>query len=390
MSCHKLILCAASPVFEAMLYSKFLEGSDYSLDASNSVKITDVSYEAFELFLNYLYTGELDDGSSVDRLMELSYCAQKYLIEDMRKQCSKKLGEYLNRDTILMFLGKSFELHLEDFVVSCLYFIADALEKKTESFANLILNNEEAHLTPRCFEFLTKNLLDYFGERDDVLCLIKSWSLMECQAQGLNFYNESQAVTLKKLKVDESTSDKVLQMKSAFVDSTLKIPRCFHRVYYKPVRPFIIEKNQLSFDAVITFKRFAVIKSLLVNSRYVDQFDNRESYTENINVEVIEKSQGKSLYKQQFTIENVCFNAFFRINFDDTLLLFPRHVYIVKFTWNIEAIGFEYPRCIFSLLEKGDETKLDSHKNPLSIVQFHELPFSPGSIVHGISYDLIS
>lgn len=394
MSCHKLILCAASPVFEAMLYSKFVEGSDY---ASVSVKITDVSFEAFELFLNYLYTGELNDSNDVERLMELSYCAQKYLIEDMRKQCLKKLGDYLNRETILLFLGRSFEMHLEDFFVSCLSFIADSLEAG-KGFANLILNNEEYHLSSRCFEFLTKNLLDYFGDdRDDILCLIKAWSLMECQVEGLTFFDESQAVTLKKLNLDDSMSDKVLQMKSACMKSSSRIPRSFHRVYYKPVRPFIIERDRQSFEADISFKRFAVMKSLMVNSRFIsDQFDSCDNYTENIKVEVSEKARKSNpLFKQQLTIENVCFGAFFRINFDDTLVLFPHHVYTVKLTWNGEAIGFEYPRCIFSLLEQENQAKLDNDRNPFNIVEFHESNYfsyssNSGSIIHGISYDLIS
>lgn len=403
MSCHKLVLCAASPVFEAMLYSKFSEGGDYSLDTANSIKITDISYDTFDVFLNYIYTGELslkDDGREMDRLMELSYCAQKYLIEDMRQQCLKKLSEFLTNDTILMFLGKSFDMHLEDFLVTCLYFIADSLEAGT-SLSNLLLNNEKFHLTPRCFEFLAKNLLDYLGERDNLLCLIKAWTFLQCQADNLDVNDEKQAVTLSKLNLDDVLSEKIAQLASSFCDasSPSRLPKSFHRVYYKPVRPLIIERNQLTFDANISLKRFVTVNSVMVNSRLVpEQYDicdmSNQTYSESINVEIIDKVSRKSIYNQHHTIDNVSFNAFFRIKLDNQLVLFPHHVYIIRLSWSVEAVGFEYPRCIFSLMEKGSEVKVDDNKSPLSVMQFHEYNYfynSPfGSIVQGISYDLLS
>lgn len=384
-----------------MLYSKFSEGSDYSQDGSSSIKITDISFETFEDFLNYIYTGELllkADGNEMGRLIELSYCAQKYLIEDMRKQCLDRLTKFLTPDTVLMFIGKSFDMHLEDFLVSCLYFVADLLEAGN-SCCNLILNNEKLHLTPRCFEFLVKNLMDYFGERDDVLCLIKAWSFLQCQEDDLDVNDETLAVTLSKLNLDDALSEKIVQLKSAFVEASPRFSRSFHRVHYKPIRPLIIDRHQRSFDAQISFKRFSIVNSLLVNSRLIpEQFDicemSHETYSESLDVEVIDKSSDKSLYKRHHTIDGVSFNSLFTIKFDGSMILFPHHVYIVRLSWSDEAFGYEYPRCIFSLMEKGSEVKADDNKNPLSVVQFHEYNYcynSPlGSIVQGIAYDLIS
>lgn len=402
LSCHKLILCAASPVFEAMLYSQFAEGTEYLMDASNSIKIPDVSYESFSVFLNYIYTGELalpEDDQEMDRLMDLGYCAQKYLIDDLRKQCVKKLTEFLNHSTIFKVLGKSFDRHLEDFLVSCLYFIADALEAG-ESYSNLIMNSEESHLSPQCFEFLIKNLLDYLGDRDSLLCLIKAWTIVECQAEQLTFNEESQNSALSKLNLDNVLSERIHQMKSSFAGSSaVRVPRSFHRRYYKPVRPLIVGRYETTFDANISFKRFAIVNSLMINSRLIPlEYDisdaSNQTYTESLQVEVFEKSSNKSLYKQNHIVDNVSFNAFFQIKFSDPIVLFPSHVYVVKISWNEEALGFEYPRCVFSLLEKGSEGKRDVSGMPLSIVQFHENDYclnSPlGSIVQGISYDLLS
>lgn len=398
LSCHKLILCAASPVFEAMLYSQFAEGSEY---AANSIKIPDVSYESFNSFLNYIYTGELslpEDGHELDRLMDLGYCAQKYLIDDLRKQCVKKLTEFLNQSTVLQILGKSFDRHIEDFLVSCLYFIADALEAG-ESYCNLVMNNEESHLSSQCFEFLIKNLMDYLGERDDLVCLIKAWTILQCQSQQTPFNDESQNSALSKLNIDNVLSEKIHQLKSSFAGSSaVRIPRSFHRVYYKPVRPLIIGRYETTFSAHISFKRFAIVNSLMINSRLIplecDISNANQTYTEHLHVEIVDKASTKSVYKQSHTIDNVSFNAFFQIKFNDSLVLFPSHVYVVKISWNEEALGFEYPRCVFSLLEKGSEGKRDVKGMPLSVVQFHEYDYSLnsplGSIVQGISYDLLS
>lgn len=403
---HKLILCAASPVFEAMFYSKFSEGSKDILDATSSIRITDITYETFDSFLNYIYTGELtlkSDGNEKNRLMELSYCAQKYLIEDMREQCLKKMTEYLSFNTIFIFLEKSFEMHLEDFLVSCLYFIADSLEAGA-SFNNLLMNNKKFHLSPRCFEFLMKNLLDYLGECDNVLCMIKAWSFTQCEVNNFKVDDVNQAVTLKELNLDDFLIERIVNLKSVFVDplstkALVRMPKNFHRDYYKPVRPLIIERRESSFTANISFKRFVIMNSLLINSRLIpENLDicemNNQTYSENLIVAVYEKSSSKLVYSKRHTVDHVSFNAFFRVKFNDSLILFPLHVYAIKLSWSDEAVGFEYPCCIFSLVEKGSEVKAEDNKSPLSIVQFHEYNYcynSPfGSIIQGISYDLIT
>lgn len=391
-------MAASSPVFEAMFYGNF------SHDMTNSVLITDTSYETFELFMDYIYTGELKlkTNDEIDSLVSVSYCAQKYLVDELRKLCVKKLGELLNRNNIFHFLAKSFEYHLEDFLVSCLYFFVDFIEAGT-SFCNTILNaNEDIHLSSQCFEFLAKNLLDYFGERDNILCLIKAWTIKACHDDNLSACDESLAVNTKLLNLDNALCMKILQLKAGFVDlpssSNERIAKSFHRVYYKPVRPFIVEKDQYTFDVNISFKRFISIKSLTVNSRLIpEHFDicdiNNQTYTENLDVEIFEKSSNKSIYKQHHIIENVGYNESFRLKFNDRMILFPYHAYVIKFTWNDEvANGYEYPRAIFSLLEK--EGKVDSGGNPQSVVQFHEYNYCynlpVGSIVQGIFYDVIS
>jgi hypothetical protein len=394
---HKLVLAAASPVFEAMFYGNF------SHDMTNSVLIPDVSYDTFELFLEFIYTGELKlkEGDEIECLVEISYCAQKYLVDELRKTCVEKLTEMSNRESVFKFLQSAFDRHLEDFLMSCLYFFVDNLETGT-SFCNVILNNSEsAHLSPQCFEFLAKNLLDYFGERESILCLVKAWAIKQCHVDGISVTAESTAVNTKMLNLEGSLCSKVAQMTAGFFDVSQndKISKSFLRVYYKPVRQFIVERNQTSFDVNVSFKRFVTIRSFTLNSRLIPELHDfcdmsSQTYVEKVAVEVLDKSSQLSIFKQHHTIENVTFSESFKVEFNERMILLPYRIYVVKISWGEEAIGFEYPRAIFSLMEKGNDEKVDDNGNPLSIVQFHEynycynLPF--GSIVQGIDYDIIS
>lgn len=398
LNCHKLILAASSPVFEAMFYGKF------SYDKTNSIAITDINYDTFELFMDYIYTGELKlrENDEAGSLIEISYCAQKYLIDDLRKVCLNKLAELINREKVFKLLAKSFEHHLEDFLISCLYYFVDSFESGT-SFCNTILNlNESSNLSSPCFEFLVKNLLDYFGgeQREDILCLIKSWTLMEkCHSNNISIL-DSMAMKTNMLNLDDKTSSKILNLKAGFfkIKSSDRVSKSFHRTYYKPVRPLIIDKNQMNFDVNISFKRFVIVNCFMINSRLIPekcdiQDMNNQTYVEKIEIEIVEKCSNKTIYKQKHSIENVAFNNSFEVKLnDDRMVLFPHHVYVVKFLWNVDAIGFEYPRCIFSLMEKGNDNKVDERGNPVSIVQFHEYiyNFPVGSIVQGIFYDIIS
>ncbi|KAG5680727.1 hypothetical protein PVAND_010217 [Polypedilum vanderplanki] len=395
LNCHKLILSAASPVFEAMMYGSF------SHDMTNSILITDISYETFELFMNFIYTGELQlkENNEIECLVEMSYCAQKYLIDELRNLCIDQLTKMINRENVFKFLQNSFDRHLEDFLMSCLYFFVDSLETGT-SFCNTMLNNSNSnHLSSQCIEFLAKNLIDYFGEREEVLCLIKAWTIRQCHVDRISPTVDSTTTNTKLLNLDNSLYSKITKMKAGFFDvSADKISKSFLRVYYKPIRQLIIDHNQMSFDVNISFKRFVTIKSFTINSRLVpEQHDfcdmSKQTYTEKLTIEILDKNSNESIYKQHHTIDNVTFNESFKIKFNERMILFPYHIYIVKIQWNEDSIGFEYPRAIFSLIEKANDEKLDDNGNPLSIVQFHEynycynFPF--GSIVQGINYDVI-
>lgn len=79
---HKLILAGCSSVFEAMFYGGMSSTNE------TTIKITDISGAAFSRFIDYAYTGQVlhaeEEEQKLQDLLELYYCGQKYLVDDLR------------------------------------------------------------------------------------------------------------------------------------------------------------------------------------------------------------------------------------------------------------------------------------------------------------------
>lgn len=80
---HKLFLAMSSPVFEAMFYGTMAEKVD-------PIPIRDVQPEAFKTLLEYIYTDKINLGS-FELACELCYCAKKYMLPYLVKECTKFL-----------------------------------------------------------------------------------------------------------------------------------------------------------------------------------------------------------------------------------------------------------------------------------------------------------
>jgi hypothetical protein len=225
--------------------------------------------------------------------------------------------------------------------------------------------------------------------------------LVECKVSDKPASDDNIRDLLEELDFDESMVSSIVETFAIPLENPLSNPdrdrqflKRFSRQYYKPVKPLVIGVDQ-DYDTNISFKRFVILRELSVNSRLIpenlDIYDMlNQTYSENIFVEIFMKNNPKDVIYSQFTvITNVNYNAFFTIKFDKRIVLFPNYVYTIRFSFNEDAVGFEYPRCIFSLKENDDRPSVDN--NPRSIVQFHEYYFEPlefGSIIQGISYNL--
>lgn len=85
--CHKMILAMSSEVFERMFYGKFE-------DETKPILISDIRSEIFGIFLNYIYTYDLDPNKvTMKNLAELLYVADKYMVNDFAEVCVNIIKE---------------------------------------------------------------------------------------------------------------------------------------------------------------------------------------------------------------------------------------------------------------------------------------------------------
>ena len=99
---HRFVLCARSPVFNAMLQSKMSE------NATGEVKIDDVDKDVLKEMLRYMYKVEVDE--TFTKFKELLILADKYEVQGLIKYCGIKIVESLNKDNAFQ-VGVFAELH---------------------------------------------------------------------------------------------------------------------------------------------------------------------------------------------------------------------------------------------------------------------------------------
>lgn len=90
---HRAVLMARSSVFHAMFQHETSEKQ------TGIVNIPDCDAESFQEFLEFLYTGKLDDPSP-NRTLHLYEIAEKYNVEEVKTLCSEFLMENWTIETL--------------------------------------------------------------------------------------------------------------------------------------------------------------------------------------------------------------------------------------------------------------------------------------------------
>ncbi len=86
-SCHKVVLAARSPVFDAMLSNE-----NHLEVQKGKVNITDMDHDKLEVFLKYLYTGNFSDHMK-QHAKELLVAADKYQVEGLKLAAEEALAD---------------------------------------------------------------------------------------------------------------------------------------------------------------------------------------------------------------------------------------------------------------------------------------------------------
>jgi speckle-type POZ protein len=100
ISAHLAVVASASPVIEAMF-----QGNRFKEGTTKTVRITDVSPEAFKHLLQFVYTGKIPTLSDSTETMEmLFFAADKYEIQDLKDICENKLARQVSKRNAIHLL----------------------------------------------------------------------------------------------------------------------------------------------------------------------------------------------------------------------------------------------------------------------------------------------
>ncbi|XP_023316452.1 speckle-type POZ protein A-like [Trichogramma pretiosum] len=86
---HRLMLAAASPVFNAMFSHDMLEKE------SQTVNMVDINFEAVVEMLRYIYTGNIEN-DEIAIITDLLVAADKYQLGELKNRCEKTLSSKLS------------------------------------------------------------------------------------------------------------------------------------------------------------------------------------------------------------------------------------------------------------------------------------------------------
>ncbi|XP_055596385.1 kelch-like protein 25 [Uranotaenia lowii] len=377
-NCHKLLLSAASPVFEAMFYGALAE--------KQTVKISDIRAGVFERMLDFVYTGQIDFDIilHIEEVLELYYCAQKYMIDSLHKLCVNFFGNNIKPNNVLKILDIAYKMNLEDIIFSCLCVLKHFLTSGM-SLSNIILESNH-HLSKSCVDLI---LEDNYEVKDNIICMLRAWCITECEQNRLEISSDTLKTVLQDIELSEKLKDTIVDCSFtsfqpvATGDKYRWTP--IQRIHYKAVRPLIIG-DEMSFEASISCNRFIVLKSLTINSRLIPQLQpndvRRDTYVENVTVEISSKFNNKvnPVYRKLHMICDAVFNSSLEIKLDNELVLFPDIAYVVRMKWGPESLGYEYPRGILSSYGKCKQFRVNFSENIYLETD--------GSILSGIICDL--
>ena len=103
--CHKIILAAASPVFEAMLEDNFKEGIDSRANMDLSCLGTRHSEEAGKAFVQFIYVGELQDDLMKEHASSLLAMGEMYDIQELKGHAEAELVSDLTKENMVQMIS---------------------------------------------------------------------------------------------------------------------------------------------------------------------------------------------------------------------------------------------------------------------------------------------
>ncbi|KAL3737295.1 hypothetical protein ACJRO7_026120 [Eucalyptus globulus] len=140
---HRAILAGQSAVFKAMLENEMEESRN------GTIKISDVSYHALQLFVGYLYVEACLDEQMACELLVL---AEKYQVERLKAYCEKFLVSKLNWDNSLKCYAFAHQHNANHLLGAALSLIMDNLDGLRNHQEYLELVEKDPRLVVELYE----------------------------------------------------------------------------------------------------------------------------------------------------------------------------------------------------------------------------------------------
>ncbi len=375
---HKIILATASSVFEAMFYGPLAE--------CKCIVISDINVDAFQKMIMFIYTDEVDmTDTTIDDLVELYYCAEKYLIDELLLKCCQLIERTLNYQNILRGLDLAVCMDIEEILKICLHFFLNCC-LNCSTFSKVIQKND-VHISKECLNYILG--CDIKEQNINLVCLVKEWCKIESELLGLDA-----SIIVKDLNIPQAIEKDVKNMGSLVISqNTFRNSRnswiLCHRTYLKAVRPLYIGESGTEFMTSLTVDRVVAVKSLIINSRLTPFIRNSPYvYTENVGVTIRDHTDN-IITSQKFVIFNVEYNSSVCLVFDGAILLSPFVDYEVVFKWDNYTYDSEYPKSIMNLVEKSELCTLTFDRK-LCLDHNSIAGNGNGSILNGIEYAVLN
>ncbi|XP_018645083.1 btb/poz domain containing protein, putative [Schistosoma mansoni] len=174
---HRLILAAASPVFEAMFYGPMADCDNKNLENRREYHIPDIHPKAFQIMLSYIYSDELLVENDINLLFYVLYATKKYILPRLTQICVEYLKDLITAENVCMMLDRSIFFDEDDLTRRCWHVIDVLAPDVLISQGLLTLNSNCVH------DLVSRNTLNC--QESEVFAAVGRWAGAECNRLGI-------------------------------------------------------------------------------------------------------------------------------------------------------------------------------------------------------------
>ncbi|XP_022202149.2 BTB/POZ domain-containing protein 3 [Nilaparvata lugens] len=166
---HKVILSAASEVFQAMFFGLLKE--------NKQVKVEDLSAEGFEGMKTFIYTGEIAFISALHALSTY-IAARKYLVPQLSNVCTEFIEQKLDASEVLEFCDICKIYKISEFKDLCMKIIQEKTDEVVDS-------DHFIYAEPETIEMILESPALKLNSEIEVFDNFERWALAEVERRAI-------------------------------------------------------------------------------------------------------------------------------------------------------------------------------------------------------------